>query len=305
MLLVFGSINLDIAIRTSRLPARGETVLGEAALISPGGKGANQAHAACRDGMTTTLVGAVGRDAFAEPALALLREAGVDLSLLQRFDGATGCATIAVDAAGENQIVVAPGANMSLLAAPVPDATLRAARAVLLQMETPPDQNALLLARARAAGCLTLLNNAPALPLDAALLAAVDVLVVNEGELRVTAQAESPSALPAHETLVALAKRHALTVVLTRGGEGVLASVAGAPPLAVAALPVRVVDTTGAGDTFCGVLAASLAQGAPLATALHRANAAAALACTRPGAQAAQPGGVEIDALLARHAGPA
>jgi ribokinase len=305
MLLVFGSINLDIAIRTPRLPAPGQTVLGEAALISPGGKGANQAHAACRDGMATVLVGAVGRDAFAEPALALLREAGVDLSLLQRFDGATGCATIAVDAGGENQIVVAPGANLGLRADHVPDATLRSARAVLLQMETPPEQNALLLARARAAGCLTLLNNAPALPLDAALLAAVDVLVVNEGELRVTAEVDSPPAAPAHETLVALARRHALTVVLTRGAEGVLASVAGAPPLSVTALPVKGVDTTGAGDTFCGVLAASLAQGAALATALRRANAAAALACTRPGAQAAQPGRAEIDALLARHAGPA
>jgi ribokinase len=304
MLLVFGSINLDIAIRTPRLPAPGQTVLGEAASISPGGKGANQAHAACRDGMATMLAGAVGRDPFAAPALALLREAGVDLSLLQRVDGATGCATIAVDAAGENQIVVAPGANLGLRADHVPEATLRAARAVLLQMETPPEQNALLLERARAAGCLTLLNNAPALPLDAGLLACLDVLVVNEGELRITA-GDARHDAPIHETLVALARRQKMTVIVTRGAEGVLASEAGGPPLSVAALPIDVVDTTGAGDTFCGVLAASLVQGAPLVTALRRASAAAALACTRPGAQAAQPGRAEIDALLLRHASTA
>jgi ribokinase len=302
MLLVFGSINLDIAIRTRRLPEPGETVLGEAALVSPGGKGANQAHAAQRDGMTTVLAGAVGSDAFAEPALALLRAAGVDLALVQRLHGATGCATIAVDAAGENQIVVAPGANLGLRADHVPEHVLCSARAVLLQMETPPEQNALLLARARAAGCLTLLNNAPAQPLDANLLATVSLLVVNERELRDTALGEQLAlGAPAHETLVALARRHGLTVVLTRGAEGVLASEAGAAPLEVAAVPVDVVDTTGAGDTFCGVLAAGLAQGAPLAAALRRANAAAALACTRAGAQAAQPERAEIDALLERH----
>ena len=312
MLLVFGSINLDLAFRAPHLPAPGETVLGRGLLVSPGGKGANQAHAARRYGMPTALVGAVGQDAFAAPALAALKAAGVNLSALQVLPGATGCASIAVDDAVQNQIVVAPGVNLDLRADAVPDTLLASAQAVLLQMETDVAQNLALLKRARGAGRLTLLNNAPAQALPPDLLDLLDVLIVNEGEADLTARAAGLDALAGNAAtrpalasgereaaLEELALRHRLTVVLTLGAQGAVA-LDGHQRQAVAAMPVPVVDTTGAGDTFAGVLAAALIEGHLLHEAMRRASVAAGLACTRPGAQAAQPARDEIDAAALR-----
>ncbi len=298
MLLVFGSINLDIAFRATHLPQAGETVLGGGYLVSPGGKGANQAHAARRMGAPVCLVGAVGRDAFAAPALERLQDAGVDLSALQRVDAPTGCAGIVVDAHGENQIVVAPGANQWLRASHVDDALLACARAVLVQQENEAHEIETLLVRARAAGVLTVLNNAPARAVGRDALHCVDVLVVNAVELAATAQgAGLPAMADASAQVQAMAQALGLTVVLTRGAEGVLACT-GADMLTVPAFRVPVVDTTGAGDTFAGVLTASLMEGEPMATALRTASAAAALACTRAGAQVAQPSRDEVRALL-------
>ena len=171
MLLVFGSINLDLSFDCARLPAAGETVLAKGCLMSPGGKGANQAHAAQRYGVPTRLVGAVGTDAFAAPALQGLRDSGVDLSLLCRHEGATGLASIVVDAQGENQIVVASGANLALRHGAVSHAALRECKALLLQMETDAAQNLALVERAQACGVPVLLNNAPAQKLPAAAAA--------------------------------------------------------------------------------------------------------------------------------------
>lgn len=299
MLLVFGSINLDLSFRTPRLPVAGETVLASGLVISPGGKGANQAHAAALYGVATHLVGAVGEVALAEAALPLLRQAGVDLSALQRLPGATGCASIAVDAAGQNQIMVAPGVNLALTHQSVNDALLHASRAVLLQMETDPAQNLALLKRAKAAGCLTLLNNAPAQALTDELRGRIDVLIVNEGELMVTAQAAG-AAMPLDpvSALRHLAGAGTNSIVLTLGAQGAMAWHQGAL-LRAAALPLVAVDTTGAGDTFCGVLAAALAQGQGMASALRQACVAGSLACLRPGAQVAQPSRAEIDAAMA------
>ncbi len=301
MLLVFGSVNLDIAFSAQRLPGAGETVMGSGYLVSPGGKGANQAHAARLFGAPVVMSAAVGRDGFASQALERLVAAGCDLSQVQALDAATGCAGIVVDAHGENQIVVAPGANLALRSDHVSEATLSAARAVLLQMETDPQQNAQLLARARAAGCRTILNNAPARPLAPALLQLLDVLVVNETELAATMEGAGITAEGRPAQLAALASRFSLAVVLTLGGEGVLACVGGAMH-EVPAFTVDVVDTTGAGDTFTGVLAAALMEGQDWPQALRTASAAGALACTRAGAQVAQPARAEIDALLARTA---
>lgn len=298
MLLVFGSINLDIAFNASHLPQAGETVLGGGYLVSPGGKGANQAHAARRMGADVCLVGAVGQDAFAAPALAQLVAAGVDLSALQRVDAPTGCAGIVVDAQGENQIVVAPGANQRLRASHVDDTLLARARAVLVQQENEAHEVEALLVRARAAGVFTVLNNAPARAVGRDALRCVDVLVVNAVELAATAQGAGLPALDdAGAQVLAMSKALDLTVVLTRGAEGVLACAAG-ELLNVPAFRVPVVDTTGAGDTFAGVLTAALMTGEPLAAALRTASAAAALACTRAGAQVAQPSREEVLALL-------
>lgn len=298
MLLVFGSINLDLAFSAPSLPLAGQTVLGTGMRASPGGKGANQAHAAQRYGLATALVGAVGNDDFARPALVNLQSAGVDLSGLQRLAGATGCAAIVVDAAGQNQIVVAPGVNLALRHEAVTAQQLGRARAVLLQMETDPAQNLALLARARQHGCLTALNNAPAHALPADMLGGLNLLVVNEGELQATAQgAGLPADAPA-TWLSAISKLGPARVVLTLGQAGALACDHGTM-LHVDALAVRALDTTGAGDTFTGVLVAALVEGRTMADALSRASTAASLACTRPGAQTAQPDRDEIEAGLA------
>ena len=297
MLLVFGSINLDLAFSARSLPLAGQTVLGTGMHASPGGKGANQAHAAQRYGMVTALVGAVGNDDFARLALAQLVSARVDLSGLQRLAGATGCAALVVDAAGQNQIVVAPGVNLELRHDAVTAQQLSRARAVLLQMETDPAQNPALLARARQLGCLTALNNAPAQALSPDMLGALNVLVVNEGELQATAQgAGLPAGAPA-ALLRAISVLGPARVDLTLGAAGALACDHGAM-LQVDAMAVRALDTTGAGDTFTGVLIAALVEGRTMADALSRASIAAGLACTRPGAQTAQPDRVEIEAAL-------
>jgi len=298
MLLVFGSINLDLSFRCQRLPRAGETVLSDGVMVSPGGKGANQAHAAQRYGVPTQLVGAVGDDAFAEAALRCLRDSGVDLSALQRLPGATGLASIGVDARGENQILVAPGVNLALRHDAVSDAQLRRCGALLLQMETDATQNLALLERARAPGVTTVLNNAPAQDLSPRLLQALDVLIVNAHELQRSAASCGITQGGPMDWLAELADRHALTVLLTLGAMGVAARSEGRTRQ-WPALSVPVLDTTGAGDTFAGVFAAARCEGCDLQEAVPRALVAAALACTQPGAQRAQPTRELIERQLA------
>ncbi len=292
--LVFGSINVDLVFAVPELPAPGRTVLGEAYRAFPGGKGANQAVAAARDGARVALAGAVGRDAMAEIALSASRAAGVELSRVAALDTPTGCAAICVDPAGRNQIAVAAGANALARASQVEDAALESGTVVLLQMEVPPVETASLVARARARGARTVLNLAPPAPLPDAALGAVDLLVANEHEADWLAARLGCAA-------DAAALRAALgggpDVAVTRGGAGAEAATA-TGTARVPAFPVAATDTTGAGDCWCGVLAATLGAGAPLEAAMLRAAAAAAIACTRPGAAAAMPDAAEIDTLL-------
>lgn len=195
---VFGSINLDLILRVPSLPRPGETILGQSLDMLPGGKGANQALAAKRSGRSDVrLVGCVGMDAFADPALALLAEAAVDLGAVRRVAGATGVATIAVAADGQNQIVVAPGANMALAALDVPDAWLEGEPIVVLQMEVDPAANLALARRAAARGARLILNVAPAAAVPPELLDLVDALVMNEDEAKLVAEACGlPAATP-------------------------------------------------------------------------------------------------------------
>ncbi len=295
---VFGSINLDIAVRVARLPQAGETQLGGDARMSPGGKGANQAHAARRFGLPVQMIGAVGDDAFAAPALAGLRASGVDVSGVRTLPGmATGLACIAVTPEGENSIVVAPGANAGVCAHFVTDAQLDHTRLVLLQMEVPFAQSLALATRARARGCTVMLNAAPML--DAQIPPhAVDWLVLNRVELdQLCAARGVTDAAPADRALK-LAALLGVDVALTLGGQGALIAGRDGRRLTQPALAVEVVDTTGAGDTFAGVFGAALAAGMPEATALRAAVVAASLACRQAGAQAAQPGRQQIDAAL-------
>jgi len=220
------------------------------------------------------------------------------LDTVQRLRGATGLASIGVDAQGENQILVAPGVNLALRHEAVSDALLRRCGAVLLQGETDPAQNLAVLERARQLGVSTLFNNAPAQDLSPRLLRSLDVLIVNAHELQRSAVSCGITQGGPMDWLAELADRHALTVLLTLGEQGVAVRADGRT-LQLPANPVEVVDTTGAGDTFAGVFAAARCEGRELHDALSRAVVAAALACTRPGAQQAQPSREEIEARLA------
>ncbi len=292
MIVVFGSINLDIVFPLPALPRPGETVLGPAAQMHPGGKGANQALAAARDGASVVLAGATGRDALADAALALLGPAGIDLSRVARADAMTGCAGICVDAEGRNQIAVASGANLLVRAVQIEDALLDSGATLVLQMECDAGETASLILRARRRRARVVLNLAPAAPLPRAALAAVDVLVANEEEA-----AWLGAQLGATPDAGGLRAALGPAVVVTRGAAGLVAA-GPAGMIALPARPVRAVDTTGAGDCFCGVLAAALDRGSPLASALARANAAASLSCMRAGAQPSFPMATETDAAL-------
>lgn len=292
MILAFGSINLDLIFPLPHLPTPGETVLGPSMTIEPGGKGANQAVAAARDGARVVFAGAVGADALAQDALRLIRATGIDTTRIAIADAATGCATICVDPQGRNLIAVASGANLAARASQVEDALLTRETTVLLQMEVPPAETEALIARARAAGCRIVLNLAPAAALAESALRAVDMLVVNEGEAAFLADH-----LGCPATAAALHAHLGVTVVVTLGGAG-LDAMATTGPIRLNAHMVEAIDTTGAGDCFTGVLASHLDRGAALAEALARANTAAALACTRHGTQGSMPLAAETEAAL-------
>ena len=302
MVVVFGSINIDVAVRLARLPERGETVLGRGSEPSPGGKGANQAHAARRAGAEVAMVGMVGEDAFAAPALARLRAAGVDLTHVgSSADEPTGCATIWVEEeTGSSTIAVASGANTRVTHSQVPEQLLDRAPVLLLQHEVPLAENRRLVERAARRGQRILLNAAPAFPVPDEVLAALDVLIVNEIEIVQVAAHAGGGDVPPERLPEWLARRFGLTVAATCGDAGSLCHTGG-EAIHTPALDVRPVDTTGAGDTYAGVLAAGLAEGRDLRDAARRATAAASLACTRPGAQSSQPGREEIEV----HASPA
>src|SRR5690242_20063587 len=271
MVVVFGSINVDLVTRVERFPRPGETIAGGSFALYAGGKGANQALAAARAGASVQLYGAVGRDPFADLALDLLDAGGVGLGGVARVAEPTGCASILVDAQAENCIVVAPGANARVDAAAVPDAALTPATTLVLQHEVPERANA--------------------------ALSAIDVLVLNETEAAALAVIEGWPNDPARFARAGAAAYPRLTVAVTLGARGAVACqgtgcVCAAPPA------VEAIDTTGAGDAFVGVLAATLDAGAGLRDALARAVAAGTLACTMRGAQPSLPRLAAIDTLL-------
>ncbi len=290
MIVAFGSINLDLIFPLPRLPVAGETVLGPTMTIEPGGKGANQAVAAARDGGRVVFAGAVGADALAQDALRLMRATDMDTSRVATAAATTGCAAICVDAEGRNLIAVASGANLAARHTQVEDGLLGPGTAVLLQMEVPRAETEALIRRARAAGCWIVLNLAPAAALDEDALRSLDLLVVNEGEAGFLAGLLGCA--PSAEALYAWL---GVDVVVTLGEQGVEAAT-GSGAIRLPAHPVASVDTTGAGDCFTGVLTAALDRGMALAEALARANVAAGLCCTRRGTQGSMPMAAEIDA---------
>ena len=293
---ILGSINTDFVVSADRLPAPGETVLGGSLATHSGGKGANQAVAAARAGAEVLFVGCVGDDGYAEDALAALRAEGVDVSHVRRVAGPTGAAIIAVGPRGENQIVVAPGANASVSESDAQAAAeLLTDGAVLLGcLEIPLATVVAGVRAATAAGALAVVNPAPAHALPAELLALAPILTPNEHELVVAIGNDDSAAALAELT----ARTHG-PVVVTQGPAGALLA-RGEHRERFEGRPAPVlVDTTGAGDTFNGVLAAWLADGATLAEAITAANVAAALSVGAPGARAAMPRRPAIEAALA------
>lgn len=298
-IVVVGSLNMDLKVRTPRLPAPGETLLGSGFSTDSGGKGANQAVAAARMGADVAMLGCIGRDAHGDALARALREAGVAVEALAVDEvQASGIGAIFLMPDGENSIVVVPGANHALTPARVEAQAdlLRQARLVVAQLECPLDSVRRALRIAREAGVTTLLNAAPAQPLDDALLADVDWLVVNEVEAAMLSGLPVDTPAEVEQAAQALRRRGPAQVVVTLGAAG-MCHVGPDGTLALPAPRVTAVDTTGAGDTFVGALAAGLAEGLPLAPTFARAQIAAALAVSRLGTQSAMPHRAEVDAF--------
>jgi ribokinase len=293
---VVGSVNADYVVRVRRLPRPGETVGGGVLSVFPGGKGANQAHAAARLGAATVLVAAVGTDPAADAERAALQQDGADTSELVTCEGPSGVAVILVDDAGENMIAVAPGANDRLsaeLAARRLPPLLGPGSVLLAGLEVPLATAAAAAAAGRAAGATVVLNPAPAMALPPGVLAGV-ILTPNEGEIRLVV----PGAPDEAAAIAAVLGAGARAVVVTRGGRGATLHEPGQPVVTLPAPAVTVVDTVGAGDAFNGALAACLAAGTALRASVATAVAAGAAACTGPGARSALPTMADLAALL-------
>lgn len=298
---VVGSLNMDQRIQVPVLPRAGETVLGLDAVFTPGGKGGNQAVAAARAGADVSFVGAVGPDGHGETLKAALLADGIDCRNVRTAPGKpTGTAIIPVDPRGENSIIVCPGANAALSVADVGTglAAVGAGDIVALQLEVDPAVVRRAAKVGRERGATVILNAAPAPASVDSLFDDVDVLVLNEHELETVA---GLLGLPGDDhpaRTLALAGRLGITVICTVGPEGAYAA-AGGELLHQPAPKVDAVDTTGAGDTFVGFLASSLARTpGDLASALAVATAASALAVTRPGAMESIPRHIDLLSAL-------
>lgn len=306
-LTIVGSINIDLVLRTPRMPLLGETISGSGFRRVGGGKGANQAIAAARQGAAVRFVGAVGDDDFGRSALADLHANGVDTSLvLVAPDAATGVAGIFVDAQGANSIVLAPGANHVLSVAQVEAAAgaIASSSYLVCQLETPLDSVVRAIEIAHGAGVKVVFNPAPAGPLPERLLPMVDYLVVNETEAAQLSGLRVDSPADAAQAARALRQCGAGAVLLTMGEAGVAVCDAAGDCL-VPAVKVQPVDTTAAGDTFVGALTVALAQGKPLLAATREAQCAAALAVTRVGAQTSIPTRAELQQFIESRGGRA
>lgn len=295
MIVVFGSLTVDLITPVERLPSRGETVVGGSYALVPGGKGANQALAAALGSapeQQVAMVGTVGGDAWGEAALEKLRAAGVDLSLVAKGQGHTACGFISVDGQGQTLITVSPGANMETRADALDrlNPALGSRDWLLLQMEVTLEENWLALDRAKAAGARCVLNLAPAIPIDANVLSKLDVLVVNQPEAQLIGLVLGIGTSAHLEIARELARRHDLTCVATLGEHGSVAFEASGRGWQVGRIDVDVVDTTGAGDAYVGYLIAALDHGLALPEAMRFASAGASLSCETRGAQSAYLG---------------
>jgi ribokinase len=298
-IVVVGSSNTDMVVTTPRLPLPGETVMGSDFVMAAGGKGANQAVAAARLGGEVAFVACLGRDLFGDEALGRFREEGIDTRCVVRDPQApSGAALIMVGSEGQNIIAVAPGANSRLTSDDIKKARdlITDAGVVLLQLEIPLAVVAETIQLARTASCIVILNPAPAMPLPQALLQQVDILTPNEIEAMLLTGCPTPETA-AQELL----NQGVKTIIVTLGAAGVLLGKTGLPLQHIPGFQVIAVDTTAAGDAFNGGLAAALARGESLETAIRYAQAAAALSVTKRGAQPSLQNSDEVQQFLKQH----
>jgi len=307
---ILGSFVADVAFRMSRLPAWGETLMGDTFALGPGGKGSNQAVAAAKAvggaGMSVKFLTKVGDDAFGQLARATWAAAGVDATLVKNASVATGAAAILIDSAkGENAIVVVPGACFTLTPAEVDEAgdAIRSASVFLTQLELALDTVERGLQLAREAGVPTILNPAPApeKPLPDVLLALSDYFIPNETEAALLTGLPVETVEQAKAAAAALQARGARNVILTLGVRGALVVTEDGEATVVPSFSVGpVVETTGAGDAFCGGFATALAEGQSLLEAVRFGCATAGISVTRAGTAPSMPSRAEIDAVLAK-----
>ena len=294
---VAGSINMDLVATAAAMPRPGETLTGDSFAMFPGGKGANQAVAAAKLGAPTTMLGCIGKDAFGQDLKAHLADNGVTVQLTEA-DAPTGTALIVVDAAGENSIVVIPGANARLEPAALAAAPAQEGDVLVSQLEIPAATVAAFFERGRAANAVTMLNAAPA-ALDAIpLLPLADVLIVNDLELEFFSSLPTATGEQLTEAARACRRFPGQTIVVTRGTQGSLA-IDRDRVIEHRGHDVTAVDTTGAGDCFVGALAARLCAGELLERALAYANKAASICVQRAGAGPSMPTAEELDRLQA------
>ena len=299
-LTVVGSFAVGLTLRAPRFPVAGETLLGTDFDMGPGGKGSNQAVGAARLGAESHLVAVIGTDLFGDMAVKLYADEGVGTTHLRRTsERHTGVGFITLNAAGQNHIVLDMGANHLLAPADVDAAEdlIASSRAVLSVLEIAPETAGRAMQLGRQHGVTTVLNPAPAQPLDDAVLRAVDVLTPNESELRLLCGRAPDDPTDTLSLARELQRRGARHLVVTLGAQGALIVTAEGEVHTVPGQPVQVVDSTGAGDAFTCALGTALAEGQPLITAVRFATCAGALACTRLGVIPALPRRADVEAL--------
>lgn len=306
-ILVVGSLNADLVVRTPRFPQPGETISGDDLQVIPGGKGANQAVAAARLGANVSMLGRVGRDNFGDFLLDNLKSNNVDIKLVQRDDASTGTATIIIDSNGQNSIVLSPGANGKVSSSDVASSPLSTASfptfdLLLLQLEIPTPTVYSAASLAKQNGVRVILNPAPAKELPDELISLVDFIIPNETELSLLSGMEIKDIPSAEQAAWKLLERGAQNVIVTLGNKGALI-VNKETSKQVNSYPVDVVDTTAAGDAFIGGFASVLDSVNSLADAVQYSCACGALACTKFGAQPSLPTKEEVERFISPRGG--
>ena len=299
MIITFGSINLDVVVRVETLPRPGETIKGQSYDLIAGGKGANQAVACARAGANVKMIGATGDDTFALPALEVLKNSAVDLSELMQSKKSTGMAMIAVEASGENHIVLAEGANGDVNFEQLKAIEINQNDILLTQQEVDNNETWKAIEYVKSKGAISIHNAAPAKEIPENILKQIDYLIVNETEAIIVADALSISTTDPIKAITKLSKKYNITCIATLGGEGAVAF-QNEKKITAQSLQIKPVDTTGAGDAFMGAFAAEISRGSSIKYALQFGCAAGSLACTIFGAQTSSPQRKTIEESLER-----